>query len=142
MMEERDWLEILRLIRAELRNIGLNSIAELSGFDEETYEGRRTYGARKLTILMLEALDRHLAIHSPKTVEQAMKMIRENVDTRGIDAAILINNGDDIEVEEREGEEVLRGDERIPSAMEDLRILIGQLLEADSSGGEGGATFE
>lgn len=142
MMEEKDWLEILRLIRDELGKIGLNSIAELSGFDEETFEGRRTYGARKLTILMLEALDRHLAIHSPRTVEQAMKMIRENVDTRGIDAAILINNGDDIEVEELEREEILTGDERIPSAVDDLRILIGQLLEADISGGEGGATLE
>jgi hypothetical protein len=47
MMEERDWLGILRLIQAELRGIGLTSIAELSGYDEETYEGRRTYGARK-----------------------------------------------------------------------------------------------
>ena len=141
-MEERDWLEILRLIQAELRDIGLISIAELSGYDEETYEGRRTYGARKLTILMLEALDRQLAVHSPRTVDQAMQMIRENVETRGIDAAILINNGDDIEVEEREREEVLRGDERIPLAVDDLRTLIQQLLEADSSGGEGGATFE
>lgn len=142
MMEETDWLEILRLIQTELRDIGLTSIAELSGYDEETFEGRRSYGARKLAMLMLEALDRHLAIHSPRTVEQAMQMIRENVETRGIDAAILINNGDDIEVEEREREEVLRGDERIPSAIEDLRTLMGQLLEADSSGDEGGATFE
>ena len=141
-MEERDWLEILRLIQAELRDIGLISIAELSGYDEETYEGRRTYGARKLTILMLEALDLHRAVHSPRTVDQAMQMIRENVETRGIDSAILINNGDDIEVEEREREEVLRGDERIPLAVDDLRTLIQQLLEADSSGGEGGATFE
>jgi hypothetical protein len=141
-MTDEDWLEILRLIQAELRQVGLGSIADLSGLDDDTFEGRRSYGAQKLAYLMLQALDRHLSIHSPKTVEQAMQMIRQNVETRGIDAAILVNNGDDIEVEEREDEEVLRGDERIPSAMEDLRILIGQLLEADSSGGEGGATFE
>lgn len=141
-MDEEDWLEILRHVQAEFRRIGLHAIADLSGYDEETYEGRRTFGARKLTILMLEALDRHLVIHSSETVDKAMVMIRENVETGGIDAAILINNGDDIEIEERKREEVLRGDQQIPSAMKDLRILIGQLLEADSSGGEGGATFE
>jgi hypothetical protein len=140
-MDEEDWLDILRLIQAELHDLGMNSIADLSGYDEETFEGRRSYGARKLTILMLEALNRHLVIHSSETVDRAMQMIRQNAEPSGIDAAILINNGDSIEVEKREREDILRGDQRIPSAVKDLRTLIEQLLQADSSGGEGGATF-
>ena len=141
-MEEEDWLEILRIVQFELREIGLHSIAELSGYGEETYEARRSFGARKLTILMLEALDRHLAIHSSDTVDRALNMIRENSDSKGLDGAILINDREDIDVEGREHEEMLRGDPRIPSAMKDLRNLIGQLLEADSSGGAEGEDFE
>lgn len=141
-MEEEDWLEILRLIQAELREIGLHSIAELSGYDEDTHEARRSFGARKLTILMLNALDRHLAIHSSDTVDLALNMIRENSDSKGLDGAVLINDRDDIEVEGRDREEMLRGDTRIPSAMRDLRTLIGQLLEADSSGSADGEEFE
>ena len=70
-MDDEDWLEILRHIQAELREIGLHSIAELFGYEEETHEARRSYRARKLAILMLEALDRHMAIHSSDTVDQA-----------------------------------------------------------------------
>lgn len=142
MMEERDWLDILRLIQAELRDIGLNSIAELSSYEEETFEGRRTYDARKLVIRMLKALDRHLVVHSSDTVEQALAMIRDNVGSRGLDGAVLFNDVSDIEVEDRLPVEVLRGDPRIPSALKDLRTLIEKLLEADISDGEGGATFE
>ncbi|MEP3635367.1 MAG: hypothetical protein ABJM82_16935 [Shimia thalassica] len=141
-MDDEDWLEILRHIQAELREIGLHSIAELSGYDEETHEARRSFGSRKLTILMLEALDRHLAIHSSDTVDVALNMIRENSDSKGLDGAILINDRDDIDVEGRDHEEILRGDPRVPSAMKDLRNLIGQLLEADSSGSAEGEEFE
>ncbi|SDX69204.1 hypothetical protein SAMN04488041_11219 [Sulfitobacter pontiacus] len=141
-MDDEDWLEILRHIQAELREIGLQSLAELSGYAEETHEARRSFGARKLTILMLDALDRHLAIHSSDTVDRALNIIRENSDSERLDGAILINDRDDIDVEGREHEEMLRGDPRIPSAMKDLRNLIGQLLEADSSGGADGEDFE
>ncbi|WP_298359575.1 hypothetical protein [uncultured Litoreibacter sp.] len=141
-MEEEDWLETLRIVQFELRKIGLHSIAELSGYGEETHEARRSFGARKLTIMMLEALDRHLAIHSSDTVDRALNMIRENSDSKGLDGAILINDREDIDVEGREHEEMLRGDPRIPSAVKDLRNLIGQLLEADSSGGAEGEDFE
>lgn len=142
MMEERDWLEILRLIQAELRDVGLNSIAELSGYEEETFEGRRTYGARKLVILMLQALDRYLVVRSSDTVEQALALIQENVESRGLDGAILFNDGDDIGVEGREREEVLRGDSRIPEALKDLRVLLTQLIEVGGPGDEGGAKSE
>ena len=47
-MDDEDWLEILRHIQAELREIGLHSIAELSGFDQETHEARRSFGAGNL----------------------------------------------------------------------------------------------
>jgi hypothetical protein len=141
-MEEEDWLDILRLIQAELRGIGLNSIAELSGYDEETFEGRREYGARKLAMLMLDALDRHLVIHSSETVEQSLAMIRQNVEGEGPSGAILFNNLDSIDVEGLEPEERLLGDQRIPSAIRDLKKLIEQLLETDGYGGAGGAGAE
>lgn len=141
-MDDEDWLEILRHIQSELREIGLYSIAEISGYEEETYEASRSFRARKLAIMMLEALDRHMAIHSSETVDLALSIIRENSDSEGLDGAILINDRDDIDVEGRDREEKLRGDPRIPSAMKDLRDLIGQLLEADSSGSADGEDFE
>ncbi len=83
-----------------------------------------------------------MAIHSSDTVDLALNMIRENSDSKGLDGAILINDRDDIDVEGRDHEEFLQGDPRIPSAMKDLRNLIGQLLEADSSGSADGEDFE
>jgi hypothetical protein len=141
-MEEQDWLEILRHIQAELRDIGLTSIAELSGYDEETHEARRSYGARKLTILMLEALDRHLTIHSSELVGEALSIIRENSDSKGMDGAVLLNDSDDMDVEGRDYEELLQGDPRIPTAMADLRALIEQLLETDGSSSTDDGAFE
>lgn len=141
-MTEEEWLEILRLIQTELRRVGLASIADLSGLDDDTFEGRRSYGARKLAVLMLEALDRHLSIHSSETVDTAMKMIGEAVAGERPRMAVLFNDGDDIGIEEADAEERLVGDQRVPAAREDLRKLIGQLLEADGRGGGDEAGFE
>ena len=68
-----------------------------------------------------------------------MAMIGEAVAGERPRMAVLFNDGDDIGIEEVEAEERLVGDQRIPAAREDLRNLIGQLLDADGrGGGEGG----
>mgnify|MGYP000945660086 FL=1 len=141
-MTDEDWLEILRLIRVELRQVGLGSIAELNDLDDDTFEGRRSYGARNLAVLMLEALDRHLSVHSSETVDTAMAMIAEAVVDEPPRTAILFNAGDDIGIERVEAEERLVGDQRIPAAREDLRRLIGLLLEVDGHGGDDEAGFK
>jgi len=71
-----------------------------------------------------------------------MAMIGEAVAGERPRMAVLFNDGDDIGIEEVEPEERLVGDQRIPAVREDLRRLIGQLLEADGRSGDDEAGFE
>lgn len=142
-MTDEEWLDILRLIQQELRQAGFGFIAELRGLADDTLEERSSYDAKKLAYLMLEALDRHLSIHSSETVDTAIAMIGEAVRGEPPQMAILFNDGDDIDIEGFEAVERLTGDQRIPAVRKDLRRLIGQLLEADGRGdGDGDDGFE
>ena len=130
-MAENDFNELLGIIQSQLRDIGLVDIANLSNYENELEE-KRLPDARFLVISMLKALDRHFAVHSQNTVDEALREIRAMVEEGdGPRYAQVITDPERARVEGKKEEEIIYGEQAIVEVRKELHDLIALLLESD-----------
>jgi hypothetical protein len=123
-MDEEDFLALIAILERQLRDIGAAELADARHYtwrDTETGDARMHDGRRRLQ-LMLEALDRKLAVEDRATYDAALGRINRTVRDGGLSNAI---------VETADGRLVsLSEAPDLSHVREDLQRLIGQILEA------------
>ncbi|MBX9663021.1 MULTISPECIES: hypothetical protein [Sphingomonadaceae] len=79
-MDDRD-REILALELAEdFRRLGAPELADVAAYAEDTPDGRYRPEPRKRLLLMLEALDRMIALEDAATLDDARNRLRQAMD--------------------------------------------------------------
>jgi hypothetical protein len=94
-MEEEDFRELAQVIRQQLQELGLESVADIDNYVVDAEGERRRPSARVLVFEMLKAFDRHVALLDRSVYEHAMGGIREVISegARPEDAVIQIDPG-------------------------------------------------
>ena len=79
-MDDNEYLEIARLIRDHLMDLGLDDIADFSNYAEYESDDQSPIDGKTLIKLMLAAFDRYLVANASETVEESLQIIASNID--------------------------------------------------------------
>ena len=126
-MDEEDYFELARSIRAHLEELGLHDIADFRNYMDDDDGERPPPDGRTLMKLMLEAFDRYLAVNASETVEEALRTIRESIDGEGAPSTALVHIEDE-RTAALEGREIAEPIATLGN-MSEVRAALGRLGE-------------
>lgn len=143
-MEEEEYQEIARFLQEQLRAHGLGEIAEFRDYEIDTPDGRFMPDGRKLVSLMLRSLDRVVALHDDRIVEEALESIRGAIDEGDKPETALVHFDRDsaAEIERREEPERVTGLQTVPIIRSELQELEELLINIDREPPEDGGVLQ
>ena len=91
-MNEREYRELVQVIRALFEESGLSDLADLNNYIRSTDAGPHLPESKELVRLMLEAFDRHLAVLDERTVAESLDRIGHHLEDGPTPEAALLHH--------------------------------------------------
>lgn len=128
-MNDDEYAQLARFLRARIEEHGLDDIAEFSHYEVEEEGERSLPPPRDLVVMMLRAIDRLFVINDERVISDSLGRISRSIDDGdGPNQAVVHFEQDRLDVNPEESQ-VLRGITGIETMRSDLNRLLRQIEE-------------